>query len=158
MTGNGLDDDDNDYDWWWSFQWLVTNYSWWWWLAIALMMIMITIWWWSFWRVMTASMMILQAKQKVDRKQLSLQNLLYELMHLQREISKCVQFKSVHAFVTEVISINHSSYHHTPNYLFVTSSWILITYNSITGQCLHRTFVIFECSRDLCRCDNLCGR
>ncbi|KAI0221809.1 THO complex subunit 5-like protein [Lamellibrachia satsuma] len=34
------------------------------------------------------------AKQKIDEHQLQLQNLLYEMMHLQREITKCLQFKS----------------------------------------------------------------
>ena len=35
----------------------------------------------------------LQAKQKVDGLHLQLQNLLYEVMHLQKEISKCLEFK-----------------------------------------------------------------
>lgn len=36
-----------------------------------------------------------QAKQKVDVLHLQLQNLLYEVMHLQKEISKCLEFKLV---------------------------------------------------------------
>ncbi|KAK5910149.1 hypothetical protein CesoFtcFv8_004011 [Champsocephalus esox] len=36
------------------------------------------------------------AKQKVDVLHLQLQNLLYEVMHLQKEISKCLEFKSKH--------------------------------------------------------------
>ncbi|XP_798236.2 THO complex subunit 5 homolog A isoform X2 [Strongylocentrotus purpuratus] len=34
------------------------------------------------------------AKQKVDNLHLQLQNLLYEVMHLQKEITKCLEFKS----------------------------------------------------------------
>lgn len=34
-----------------------------------------------------------QAKQKVDVLHLQLQNLLYEVMHLQKEIGKCLEFK-----------------------------------------------------------------
>lgn len=34
-----------------------------------------------------------QAKQKVDAYHLQLQNLLYEVMHLQKEITKCLEFK-----------------------------------------------------------------
>jgi len=34
------------------------------------------------------------AKQKVDQQHLKLQNLLYEVMHLQKEIGKCLQFCS----------------------------------------------------------------
>ncbi|KAM9394109.1 THO complex subunit 5 homolog [Pholidichthys leucotaenia] len=37
-----------------------------------------------------------EAKQKVDVLHLQLQNLLYEVMHLQKEISKCLEFKSKH--------------------------------------------------------------
>ncbi|XP_062307686.1 THO complex subunit 5 homolog [Osmerus eperlanus] len=37
-----------------------------------------------------------EAKQKVDGLHLQLQNLLYEVMHLQKEISKCLEFKSKH--------------------------------------------------------------
>ena len=33
------------------------------------------------------------AKQKADALHLQLQNLLYEVMHLQKEIDKCNQFK-----------------------------------------------------------------
>ncbi|AWP06999.1 putative THO complex subunit 5 -like [Scophthalmus maximus] len=36
------------------------------------------------------------AKQRVDVLHLQLQNLLYEVMHLQKEISKCLEFKSKH--------------------------------------------------------------
>lgn len=36
---------------------------------------------------------VLQAKQKVDVLHLQLQNLLYEVMHLQKEIGKCLEFK-----------------------------------------------------------------
>lgn len=35
-----------------------------------------------------------EAKQKIDQHHLRLQNLLYEVMHLQKEITKCLQFKS----------------------------------------------------------------
>ncbi|XP_014681794.1 PREDICTED: THO complex subunit 5 homolog [Priapulus caudatus] len=35
-----------------------------------------------------------EAKYRVDSLHLQLQNLLYELMHLQKEITKCLQFKS----------------------------------------------------------------
>lgn len=38
----------------------------------------------------------LQAKQRVDVLHLQLQNLLYEVLHLQKEISKCLEFKLVH--------------------------------------------------------------
>uniref|UniRef100_A0A3Q3X5Y1 THO complex 5 n=1 Tax=Mola mola TaxID=94237 RepID=A0A3Q3X5Y1_MOLML len=37
-----------------------------------------------------------EAKQKVDVLNLQLQNLLYEVFHLQKEISKCLEFKSKH--------------------------------------------------------------
>uniref|UniRef100_A0A8C1S1Q3 THO complex 5 n=1 Tax=Cyprinus carpio TaxID=7962 RepID=A0A8C1S1Q3_CYPCA len=37
-----------------------------------------------------------EAKQRVDVLHLQLQNLLYEVMHLQKEISKCLEFKSQH--------------------------------------------------------------
>ncbi|XP_057687945.1 THO complex subunit 5 homolog [Corythoichthys intestinalis] len=37
-----------------------------------------------------------EAKQKVDVLHLQLQNLLYEVLHLQKEISKCLEFKSQH--------------------------------------------------------------
>ncbi|XP_072565216.1 THO complex subunit 5 homolog isoform X2 [Paramormyrops kingsleyae] len=37
-----------------------------------------------------------EAKQRVDALHLQLQNLLYEVMHLQKEISKCLEFKSKH--------------------------------------------------------------
>ncbi|XP_013387821.1 THO complex subunit 5 homolog A-like isoform X1 [Lingula anatina] len=35
-----------------------------------------------------------EAKQKIDQYHLQLQNLLYEVMHLQKEITKCLEFKS----------------------------------------------------------------
>ena len=35
-----------------------------------------------------------QAKQRVDSLHLQLQNLLYEVLHLQKEVTKCQQFKS----------------------------------------------------------------
>jgi len=35
-----------------------------------------------------------EAKQKIDQCHLQLQNLLYEAMHLQKEITKCMEFKS----------------------------------------------------------------
>uniref|UniRef100_A0A673MUL7 THO complex subunit 5 homolog n=1 Tax=Sinocyclocheilus rhinocerous TaxID=307959 RepID=A0A673MUL7_9TELE len=37
-----------------------------------------------------------EAKQRVDVLHLQLQNLLYEVMHLQKEINKCLEFKSQH--------------------------------------------------------------
>ncbi|XP_056384678.1 THO complex subunit 5 homolog isoform X3 [Hyla sarda] len=37
-----------------------------------------------------------ESKQKVDAYHLQLQNLLYEVMHLQKEITKCLEFKSKH--------------------------------------------------------------
>ncbi|KAM3610259.1 uncharacterized protein V6R79_001498 [Siganus canaliculatus] len=37
-----------------------------------------------------------EAKQRVDVLHLQLQNLLYEVLHLQKEISKCLEFKSKH--------------------------------------------------------------
>lgn len=40
----------------------------------------------------------LQSKQKVDVLHLQLQNLLYEVMHLQKEIGKCLEFKLVKRF------------------------------------------------------------
>lgn len=36
---------------------------------------------------------VFQAKQKIDAYHLQLQNLLYEVMHLQKEITKCLEFK-----------------------------------------------------------------
>ncbi|KAJ7381642.1 THO complex subunit 5, partial [Desmophyllum pertusum] len=35
-----------------------------------------------------------ESKQKVDSLHLQLQNLLYEVMHLKKEITKCLEFKS----------------------------------------------------------------
>ncbi|XP_078523315.1 THO complex subunit 5 isoform X1 [Lissotriton helveticus] len=45
-----------------------------------------------------------EVKQKVDAHHLQLQNLLYEVMHLQKEITKCLEFKSQHEEV-ELVSI-----------------------------------------------------
>jgi THO complex subunit 5 len=45
-----------------------------------------------------------QAKQKVDVLHLQLQNLLYEVMHLQKEISKCLEFKSVFSHIHCVVT------------------------------------------------------
>lgn len=39
------------------------------------------------------AVLVFQAKQKVDAYHLQLQNLLYEVMHLQKEITKCLEFK-----------------------------------------------------------------
>ncbi|KAJ7420854.1 THO complex subunit 5 like protein [Willisornis vidua] len=44
------------------------------------------------------------AKQKVDAYHLQLQNLLYEVMHLQKEITKCLEFKSKHEEI-ELVSL-----------------------------------------------------
>ncbi|KAH0625513.1 hypothetical protein JD844_015057 [Phrynosoma platyrhinos] len=44
------------------------------------------------------------AKQKVDAYHLQLQNLLYEVMHLQKEITKCLEFKSKHEEI-ELVSV-----------------------------------------------------
>ena len=35
-----------------------------------------------------------EAKGKVDNFHLQLQNLLYEVLHLQKEVTKCLQYKS----------------------------------------------------------------
>ncbi|KAM9329638.1 THO complex subunit 5 [Gastrophryne carolinensis] len=45
-----------------------------------------------------------EAKQKVDAYHLQLQNLLYEVMHLQKEINKCLEFKSKHEEI-ELVSV-----------------------------------------------------
>ncbi|XP_053558159.1 THO complex subunit 5 homolog isoform X2 [Bombina bombina] len=45
-----------------------------------------------------------EAKQKVDAHHLQLQNLLYEVMHLQKEITKCLEFKSKHEEI-ELVSV-----------------------------------------------------
>ncbi|XP_076453337.1 THO complex subunit 5-like [Babylonia areolata] len=37
-----------------------------------------------------------EAKQRIEKYHLQLQNLLYEAMHLQKEITKCLEFKSKH--------------------------------------------------------------
>uniref|UniRef100_A0A8C9QZG6 THO complex 5 n=1 Tax=Scleropages formosus TaxID=113540 RepID=A0A8C9QZG6_SCLFO len=46
-----------------------------------------------------------EAKQRVDALHLQLQNLLYEVMHLQKEISKCLEFKSKHEEI-ELVSVD----------------------------------------------------
>ncbi|KAL8560659.1 hypothetical protein ACOMHN_052675 [Nucella lapillus] len=38
----------------------------------------------------------MEAKQQIEKYHLQLQNLLYETMHLQKEITKCLEFKSKH--------------------------------------------------------------
>lgn len=40
--------------------------------------------------------MTLESKQKLDENNLGLQNLLYEIIHLDREVCNCLQFKSKH--------------------------------------------------------------
>ncbi|MGH0140549.1 UNVERIFIED_CONTAM: hypothetical protein FKN15_030757 [Acipenser sinensis] len=45
-----------------------------------------------------------EAKQRVDALHLQLQNLLYEVMHLQKEINKCLEFKSKHEEI-ELVSV-----------------------------------------------------
>lgn len=45
-----------------------------------------------------------ESKQKVDAYHLQLQNLLYEVMHLQKEITKCLEFKSKHEEI-ELVSV-----------------------------------------------------
>ncbi|KAG8455654.1 hypothetical protein GDO86_001733 [Hymenochirus boettgeri] len=45
-----------------------------------------------------------EAKLKVDAYHLQLQNLLYEVMHLQKEITKCLEFKSKHEEI-DLVSI-----------------------------------------------------
>uniref|UniRef100_A0A8C4HU85 THO complex subunit 5 homolog n=1 Tax=Dicentrarchus labrax TaxID=13489 RepID=A0A8C4HU85_DICLA len=49
-----------------------------------------------------------EAKQKVDVLHLQLQNLLYEVMHLQKEISKCLEFKSKHE---EIDLVSEEEFH-----------------------------------------------
>ncbi|XP_017554889.1 THO complex subunit 5 homolog isoform X2 [Pygocentrus nattereri] len=46
-----------------------------------------------------------EAKQRVDVLHLQLQNLLYEVMHLQKEIGKCLEFKSQHEEI-ELVSVD----------------------------------------------------
>ncbi|CAM5160685.1 unnamed protein product [Eretmochelys imbricata] len=46
-----------------------------------------------------------EAKQKVDAYHLQLQNLLYEVMHLQKEITKCLEFKSKHEEI-DLVSVD----------------------------------------------------
>ncbi|XP_077153003.1 THO complex subunit 5 isoform X4 [Ranitomeya variabilis] len=46
-----------------------------------------------------------EAKQKVDAYHLQLQNLLYEVMHLQKEITKCLEFKSKHEEI-ELVNVD----------------------------------------------------
>ena len=45
-----------------------------------------------------------EAMQKVDAYHLQLQNLLYEVMHLQKEITKCLEFKLKHE-ETDLVSL-----------------------------------------------------
>lgn len=58
----------------------------------------------EFWR-------LFQAKQRVDVLHLQLQNLLYEVLHLQKEISKCLEFKLVQHIVQKccICGCNKSS-------------------------------------------------
>ncbi|KAL0979310.1 hypothetical protein UPYG_G00183490 [Umbra pygmaea] len=46
-----------------------------------------------------------EAKQRVDVLHLQLQNLLYEVMHMQKEISKCLEFKSKHEEI-DLVSVD----------------------------------------------------
>ncbi|XP_076863254.1 THO complex subunit 5 homolog isoform X2 [Brachyhypopomus gauderio] len=46
-----------------------------------------------------------EAKQKVDVLHLQLQNLLYEVLHLQKEIGKCLEFRSQHEEI-ELVSVD----------------------------------------------------
>lgn len=46
---------------------------------------------------------LFQAKQRVDVLHLQLQNLLYEVLHLQKEISKCLEFKLVQNILQNVL-------------------------------------------------------
>uniref|UniRef100_A0A6Q2Y544 THO complex 5 n=1 Tax=Esox lucius TaxID=8010 RepID=A0A6Q2Y544_ESOLU len=46
-----------------------------------------------------------EGKQRVDVLHLQLQNLLYEVMHMQKEISKCLEFKSKHEEI-DLVSID----------------------------------------------------
>ncbi|KFW71241.1 THO complex subunit 5, partial [Pygoscelis adeliae] len=46
-----------------------------------------------------------EAKQKVDAYHLQLQNLLYEVMHLQKEITKCLEFKTQHLALLNLIQV-----------------------------------------------------
>uniref|UniRef100_A0A8C7PPH4 THO complex subunit 5 homolog n=1 Tax=Oncorhynchus mykiss TaxID=8022 RepID=A0A8C7PPH4_ONCMY len=46
-----------------------------------------------------------EGKQRVDVLHLQLQNLLYEVMHLQKEISKCLEFKSKHEEI-DLVSVD----------------------------------------------------
>ncbi|KFU91036.1 THO complex subunit 5 [Chaetura pelagica] len=55
-------------------------------------------------RASSPAVLLLQAKQKVDAYHLQLQNLLYEVMHLQKEITKCLEFKSKHEEI-ELVSL-----------------------------------------------------
>ncbi|KAJ8005694.1 hypothetical protein DPEC_G00120580 [Dallia pectoralis] len=46
-----------------------------------------------------------EGKQRVDVLHLQLQNLLYEVMHMQKEISKCLEFKSKHEEI-DLVSVD----------------------------------------------------
>ena len=52
---------------------------------------------------LTTPVLLVQAKQKIDQQHLQLQNLLYEVMHLQKEITKCLEFK--YAFLNDFFKI-----------------------------------------------------
>ncbi|XP_071946248.1 THO complex subunit 5 homolog [Antedon mediterranea] len=53
-----------------------------------------------------------EAKEKVDVLHLQLQNLLYEVMHLQKEITKCLEFKSTDEDI-ELVDVD-DFYHEAP--------------------------------------------
>lgn len=46
---------------------------------------------------------LVTAKSSVDSKHLHLQNLLYEVMHLKKEVIKCLQFKYVFIFFIMIL-------------------------------------------------------
>ena len=50
------------------------------------------------------------AKQSMDAFNLSLQNLLYEVLHLKKEVTKCVNFKVnkvVSQLIIKMINLHH---------------------------------------------------
>lgn len=61
--------------------------------------------------IVSESWRLFQAKQRVDVLHLQLQNLLYEVLHLQKEISKCLEFKLVQNIVQKccICGCNKSS-------------------------------------------------
>uniref|UniRef100_A0A8C5M0X0 THO complex subunit 5 n=1 Tax=Leptobrachium leishanense TaxID=445787 RepID=A0A8C5M0X0_9ANUR len=73
-----------------------------------------------------------EAKQKVDAYHLQLQNLLYEVMHLQKEITKCLEFKSKHEEI-ELVSLDEF-YKEAPPEISKTD----ITNNDVHQQTLAR--------------------